>query len=202
MVKLKGMKTMVYFCVFCLLLSPTAAFSYGYGGVASEDPVLIAFKNSISAVKANDWGKVEKIINDVSHTIESMDTFFGYNLLPELKKAIGNKDFKQVVKLLANLIYLSMMEKFEIMVQKELKDKEYTKSKLEICEIYYTGVLRGNVKSYDKKKGTTLADDILKAFERLEKLQDDPANLSKFKDTTESIKNNLNKAFDYFVFKR
>jgi len=184
-----------------LLLLPTMAYPYGYGGSASEDPVLLAFKDSISAVKANDWEKVEKVINNVSHTIESMDEYFGFNLLPELKKAVSEKNFKMVVKLLANLIYLSMIEKFEIMAEKKL-EAEYTKGKLEVCKIYYTGVLRGNVKAYDKKNGTSFKDEISKAFNELDELYKDPANLEKFKATTDGIREKLNKAFDYFVFKK
>ncbi len=198
----EGLKNSIAAVIILILMLPAVAFPYGYSGSAENDPVLNAFRNSISAVKANDWEKVTKVIENVSTPIANMDKFFGFNLLPELKSAISDKNFKRVVKLLANLIYLSTIEKFEIMIQKELKDAEYSKSKLEICKIYYTGVLRGNVKSYDKKKGTSLNSEISKAFERLDKLYADPTNLEEFKKNTDVIKNNLNKAFGYFVFKR
>lgn len=187
--------------VLVLMLVPALAYPYGYGSSASDDPVLIAFNDSISAVKGNDWDKVDKVINDVSYVIGSMDKYFGFDLLPELKKAISEKNFKMVVKLLANLIYLSMIEKFEIMAEKNL-EPEYTKMKLEVCEIYFTNVLKGNVKSYDRKNNTEYSKEITASFGSLKKLYKDPANLDEFKATTDSIREKLNITFDYFIYKK
>ncbi len=187
-----------------MLTLPSLAFSYGYGDSAADDPVYVAFKKSISAVKTKNWKKIKKVIRSesVKTPIASMDNHFkGFNLMPEIEKAVADKDYKQTVKLLANLIYLSTIEKFEIMVEKKLEDPVYSKSKLAICKIYYSKVLRGYVAKHDKKNGTSLDKEIIKAFKNLGSLYKDTANVEEFKKNTDVIKNNLNTAFGYFVFK-
>ena len=152
--------------VITLLFLKGQAFSYGYG-TAGEDPLISMFKDVVSEAKKKDkdWDSIKKIVGEYKQPISNLDNYFNLKLYNKFENAVNTKDLKELINTTVNLVYLSMLEKFELIRQKEFKDHAFSKGRLALNDKYYREIFKGNVIKYDEKNGTSLNATILKLFE-------------------------------------
>jgi len=166
---MKNKRLLITLLVLITIISlNVSAFPYGYGA-AGEDPLIVMFNDVIKEVKRDekDWDKLKSIIENSKAPILNLDSFFNVKIYKKLEKALEEKDLKTVITGSVNVVYLSMMEKFELIKQKEFKDYDFCKGRLALNDKYYREIFRGNVIKYDKKNGTNINDTILNLLQKI-----------------------------------
>lgn len=71
---------------------------------------------------------------------------FGIDLKARLETAVNAKSPSQILKTLAQVIYLGMRMEFEIIMDSQINNYLDSKSRLHRTRDYYTKILSGNVK--------------------------------------------------------
>jgi hypothetical protein len=162
---MKNRARITFLILVVLMTATTPAFPYGYG-TAGEDPLISMLKEIIVEAKKKEpsWETLKEIIDDSKEPIVNLDKFFKTKLNDKFQAALKGKDIKGVISSTVNLIYLSMMEKFELIKRQEFKDYAFAKGRLNLNDKFYRDVFRANVKKYDEKNGTNINDTILKAL--------------------------------------
>lgn len=205
--KTKGI-AISFLAVLLLLVTSDHAFSYGYG-TAGEDPLITMFKEIVVEAKQEekDWGIILNIVEDAKKPIENLDDFFGTKLYKKFSNAIETKDINLLISATVNLVYLSMMEKFELVKNKGFKDYNFSKGRLALNDKYYREIFKGNVVKYDMKHGTGLNDKIVKDLSEIQAtigkpgkfgMKGEPAHPDDYDRLYKSIKKNLKTVFTFF----
>ncbi|MFC1855664.1 hypothetical protein ACFL2A_03890 [Thermodesulfobacteriota bacterium] len=165
---------MVTFLLLFVLASPS--FPYGYG-TAGDDPLITMFKKVIKEAKKKDkdWDKLKEIIKDSKVPIVNLDKYFSVNLYAKFDKSLEDKSLKDLINSTVNLVFLSMMEKFDLIQKKEFKDYDFSKGRLALNDKYYREIFKGNVAKYDKKNGTNINETIMKSFQSIQDTIGKPA---------------------------
>ena len=205
---MKPLKKIIYFLsIVSLLITSSSAYPYGYG-TAGEDPLIIMFKKVISELKKpeKNWDDIGKIVVEIKAPIASMEAFFKLKIYSKFEKSVSDKDAKSLVNNTVNLIYLSMMEKFELIKQNEFKDYDFAKGRLALNDKYYKEIFKGNVIKYDSENGTSYNDAILKALQDIQGtigkpakfgIGGEPPHIDDYNKMYNEIKSNLKKAFPF-----
>ncbi len=155
--------SIIIICVvlFTVIYQRTSA---GYGYRRNEDPLITVFKSVIFNGKKNDWAKVGADIDTISDRIEDVKNIFEVDLRPKLDAGLARRDIQEVIKVMANLVFLAMREKYYWNISEDLQMFTKAKVRLRLAEEYYTLLLSGNVRSYDKRNGTKFHDEIFNKF--------------------------------------
>ena len=178
---------------------------YGYG--RNEDPIITVFKSVIFYGKKNDWARVESDTDTISDRIDDVRTLFEVNLKPKLDAGISQHNFQEVIKVMVNLIFLAIREKYYWNLSENLRMFERANVRLRIAEEYYTLLLSGNVRRYDKHNGTAFHDEIFNKFSEAKKSLGSTGFLGagavsprpkEFKTITKEIEEKLLIVFPYF----
>ena len=140
---------------------------YGYG--RNEDPVITVFKSVIFYGKKDDWARVESDTDTISDRIEDVQNLFEVNLKPKLDAGISQHNFQEVIKVMANLVFLAMREKYYWSLTEDLRMFTRANVRLRLAEEYYTLLLSGNVRRYDKLNVTKFHDEIFNKFSEAKK---------------------------------
>ncbi|MFQ5687010.1 MAG: hypothetical protein ACE5GV_10155 [Candidatus Scalindua sp.] len=140
---------------------------YGYG--RNEDPIITVFKSAIFYGKKNDWVRVRSDIDTISDRIDDVRNIFEVNLKPKLAEGISQHDFQKVIKVMANLVFLAIREKYYWNLNENLRIFEKANVRLRLTEEYYTLLLSGNVRRYDKLNGTKFHDEIFNKLSEAKK---------------------------------
>lgn len=196
------------FVTVIILISSNSAFSYGYGELG-DDPLIEMFKKIVTEAKKpdKDWGVIAGIINDAKKPIETLDIFFGTKLTAKFDQAIKDQDLSGLIKYSANLVFLSMMEKYELILRDNFSDYTFAKGRLGICDKYYKEIFKGNVMKYDEKNGTNLNGTIMTNLQDIGNTIGKPAKFGvgqvppqsdQYKEMYRNIKSNILIAFPYF----
>lgn len=151
-------------CIVFALILLCPGISAGYGYKRDEDPIVTVFKSVIYYGKQGDWERVESDISTISDRIDDVKNIFDVNLKPGLTAGLSQHNFQEVVNVMANLVFLSIREKNYWNLSEELRMFARAKVRLRLAEEYYTSLLSGNVRKYDKLNGTKLHDDIVNKF--------------------------------------
>ncbi len=140
---------------------------YGYG--RNEDPIITVFKSVIFYGRKNDWARVESDTNTISDRINDVRNIFEINLKPKLDAGISQHNLQEVIKVMANLVFLAMREKYYWSLTENLRMFARANVRLRLAEEYYTLLLSGNVRRYDKLNGTKFHDEIFNKFSEAKK---------------------------------
>lgn len=140
------------------LTSSERAWAYGY--TRDDDPLLKSFKRAVIAARQSDWPAVDTQIKAVKWQLDELDKELGLDLTPALDKARGSKNSRDVIISWANLVYMALRQKFFWNLKEQLADFNKAKSRLSAARYYYEVVLAGNVRRYDKKRGTAYAKEL------------------------------------------
>jgi len=144
--------------VIVILICPKNSIGYGYK--KNEDPLITVFKSVIFNSKNGDWDRVKTTIDTISDRIDDVNNIFAVNLRPRLNDGLSQHDFQEVVKVMANLVFLALREKNYWNLTEGLRMFSRAKVRLRIVDEYYTLLLSGNVRKYDKLNGTQYHEEI------------------------------------------
>ena len=138
--------------------------SEGYGYKKNDDPIITVFKSVIFYGKKSDWERINTDIDTISDRIDDVKNIFAVDLRPELNAGLSQHDFQKVVKVMANLVYLTIKEKYYWNISEGLRMFTRAKVRLRLADEYYTLLLSGNVRKHDKLNGTKYHDEIFNKF--------------------------------------
>jgi len=138
--------------------------SEGYGYKKNDDPIITVFKSVIFYGKKSDWERIMTDIDTISDRIDDVKNIFAVDLRPELNAGLSQHDFQKIVKVMANLVYLTIKEKYYWNISEGLRMFTRAKVRLRLAGEYYTLLLSGNVRKYDKLNGTKYHDEIFNKF--------------------------------------
>ena len=138
--------------------------SEGYGYKKNDDPIITVFKSVIFYGKKSDWERIMTDIDTISDRIDDVKNIFAVDLRPELNAGLSQHDFQKIVKVMANLVYLTIKEKYYWNISEGLRMFTRAKVRLRLADEYYTLLLSGNVRKYDKLNGTKYHDEIFNKF--------------------------------------
>lgn len=178
---------------------------YGYG--RNEDPIITVFKSVIFYGKKSDWERVKADIDTISDRIDDVKNIFAVDLRTRLNAGLSHRDFQEVIKAMANLVFLAIREKYYWNLTENLRIFEKANVRLRLAEEYYTLLLSGNVRRYDNLNGTTFHDDIFNKFIEARKTLGSIGFLGagavsprpkEFERITKEIEQKLLKVFPYF----
>ncbi|MGR3301555.1 MAG: hypothetical protein ACUZ8I_03525, partial [Candidatus Scalindua sp.] len=144
-------------------------FSVGYGYKRNEDPLITVFKSVIFHGKKNNWVRVESEIDSINDRIDDVNTIFDVDLKSTLDTSLAQHNLQEVIKVMANFVFLAIREKYYWNLTENLKMFERANVRLRIAEEYYTLLLSGNVRRYDKHNGTAFHDEIFNKFSEAKK---------------------------------
>lgn len=181
--------------------------SVGYGYKRNEDPLITVFKSVIFYGKRGDWEKVRSDINSIRDRINDVKTIFGVDLWPKFDVGLEQQNFQEVVIAMANLTFLAIREKYYWNLTEGLQNFTKAKVRLRLAEEYYTTLLSGNVRKYDKLNGTEIHDEIFNKFAEAKKTLGSLGFLGagavspkpkEFETITKEIEKKLLKVFPFF----
>ncbi|MFQ5714078.1 MAG: hypothetical protein ACE5GU_08610 [Candidatus Scalinduaceae bacterium] len=153
--------------VFAIFICPKVSVGYGYK--RNEDPLITVFKSVIFYGRKGDWAKVESDINSISDRIDDVKTLFDVDLRPKLDAGLAQHNFQEVIKAMANLVFFAMREKYYWNLDEKLQKFTRAKVRLRLVEEYYTTLLAGNVRKYDKLNDTKIHDEIFSKLKEARK---------------------------------
>jgi len=165
--KQKNSILITFLLLAIVVICPRYSMGYGYG--RNEDPIITVFKSVIFYGKKDDWMRVESDINTISDRIDDVWNLFEVNLKPTLDAGISRHDFQEVVKVMANLVFLAIREKHYWNLAENLRIFARANVRLRLAEEYYTLLLSGNVRRYDNLNGTTFHNEIFNKFSEAKK---------------------------------
>lgn len=169
----------------------------------SEDPLIHAFIQALSASKEGRWGEIEALLSDLKPVLKKYDAAFNVNLALRLKKGVDAKDPNEVAKNFAHVLFLGMIENFLQATEERLKNYEHSSHYLATARSYYERVLAGNI----KRKDASIHDEIMRQFEQAElaighpgllgagKIDPDP---QRFVSAAKAIEANIRRIYTYF----
>lgn len=193
------------FLFYLLIINQNVACGYGYA--KEEDPLVKAFKDIIYYGRQADWPRVSTEVNSIHDRIADIHNIFKIDLGIRINQAIRDQDFQMLANQMANLVFLSIREKFYYNRQEKLEIFIRSKVRLRLAEEYYTTLLAGNVRDYDIRHKTALHNSI---YSRFVKARDTigsmgflgagavKPNLNDFEALTKEIETLLIRAFPYF----
>ncbi len=205
--KSANLKFEIYNFQFTILLLFACSSVYGYGYKQAEDPLLNGFKSAVVNGKAGDWEKVAIDIKGLDWQIVELKDELNKDLSPKLQGALASKDMQELAKYLANLVFLSIEQKFYWNNKEKLADYDKAKARLYSAEVYYDEILEGNVMKHDKKNVTKLHEEIKDLFIEVRKtigspglygIGQKPPQPERFKDLTVEIEKRLLSVFPFF----
>jgi hypothetical protein len=152
----------IAFIVIVIVIYPRVSVGYGYK--MNEDPLITVFKSVIFYGKKDDWTRVESDINTISDRIDDVKNIFAVDLKPRLSAGISQHNFQEVIKVMANLVFLALREKNYWNLTEGLRMFTRAKVRLRIADEYYTLLLSGNVRRYDILNGKKFHEEIFSKF--------------------------------------
>ena len=150
------------YCVLIIILCRGSSNGYGYK--RNEDPIITVFKSVIFNGKKSDWERVKTDIDIISDRLDDVKNIFAVDLRSGLNNGLSQRNLQEVIKVMANLVFLSIKEKYYWNISEGLRMFTRAKVRLRIAEEYYTLLLSGNVRRYDKLNGTKFHDEIFNKF--------------------------------------
>ncbi len=155
--------SIIFSCFFfVILICPRSSVGYGYK--RNEDPIIAVFKSVIFHGRKDDWARVEADIDTISDRTDDVRNLFEVDLRPLLVTGISEHKFQEVIKAMANLVFLAIREKFYWNHAENLRMFRRANVRLRLAEEYYTLLLSGNVRRYDSLNGTKLHDELFSKF--------------------------------------
>jgi hypothetical protein len=152
----------ITYCVLIIIFWQGSSAGYGYK--RNDDPIITVFKSVIFYGKKSDWEKVKSDIDTISDRIDDVKNVFAVDLRPRLNAGLSQQNFQEVVKVMANLVFLAIKEKYYWNISEGLRMFTRAKVRLRLADEYYTLLLSGNVRRYDKLNGTEFHDEIFNMF--------------------------------------
>ncbi|MGR3317286.1 MAG: hypothetical protein ACUZ8O_02230 [Candidatus Anammoxibacter sp.] len=200
--------TTIFVSLLIFALQVNTLFAYGYK--RDEDPLIKVFKDVVYYGKKNDWGQIAKRIDTINDRVNDVRVISHVDLTQGLSDAINGRDFQDLIKCMANLVFLAMGEKFYWNRSEKLTIHLKAKVRLRLAEEYYIKLLAGNVRGYDIKKETGFNGMIYQLFIDARKTIGSlgffgvgavKPDLEKFNEITDEIEKKLLIVFPYFEFR-
>jgi hypothetical protein len=157
-------KYSIIFSYSILIVIFWQGYSAGYGYKRNDDPIITVFKSVIFYGKKSDWERIKTDIDTISDRIDDVKNVFAIDLRPRLNAGLSQQNFQEVVKVMANLVFLAIKEKYYWNISEGLRMFTRAKVRLRLADEYYTLLLSGNVRRYDKLNGTKFHDEIFNKF--------------------------------------
>ncbi len=151
-----------FYCVLFVILCQDSSDGYGYK--RNEDPIIAVFKSVIFYGKQDDWERVNTDINIISDRLDDVKNIFAVDLRSGLNTSLSQHNLQKVIKVMANLVFLSIKEKHYWNISEGLRMFTRAKVRLRLADEYYTLLLSGNVRRYDKLNGTDFHEEIFNKF--------------------------------------
>jgi len=162
-ISLKQNYSVIFTCC-CLIIFFCQKSSDGYGYKRNDDPIITVFKSVVFYGKKSDWVRVKADIDTISDRVDDVKNIFAVDLRPRLNAGLSQHNFQEVIKAMANLVFLAIREKFHWNSSEGLRMFTRAKVRLRLADEYYTLLLSGNVRRYDKLNGTKFHDEIFNNF--------------------------------------
>jgi hypothetical protein len=150
------------YCILIVIFCQGSSDGYGYK--KNDDPIITVFKSVIFYGKKSDWERIKADIDTISDRIDDVKNIFAVDLRPGLNAGLSQYNFQEVVKAMANLVFLAIREKYYWNISEELRMFTRAKVRLRLADEYYNLLLSGNVRRYDKLNGTKYHDEIFDKF--------------------------------------
>lgn len=164
MIILLKQKYSIIFTYCILIIIFYQGSSDGYGYKRNDDPINTVFKSVIFYGKKGDWVRVKTGIDTISDRIDDVKNLFAVDLRTRLNTGLSQHNFQEVVRAMANLVFLSIKEKYYWNISEGLRMFTRAKVRLRLADEYYTLLLSGNVRKYDKLNGTKFHNEIFNKF--------------------------------------
>ena len=152
----------ITYCVLIVIFCQGSSDGYGYK--RNEDPIITVFKSVIFNGKKSDWERVKTDIDIISDRLDDVKNIFAVDLRSGLNDGLSQHNFQEVVKVMANLVFLSIKEKYYWNMSEGLRMFTRAKVRLRLADEYYTLLLSGNVRRYDQLNGTKFHEEIFNKF--------------------------------------
>ncbi len=210
----------LFFSILIIFSFAADAFSYGY--TEKQDPLISMFHSIITEAKImkkkkkkgitdfeNNWKRLRNIVEDdnVMQPIKNLDRFSHTDLYSDFNAHLDSKDLGKLIATTVNLVFLSMMEKYEITLNENFENYRFAKSRLTLNHEYYVEIFEGNVKKYDAKHKTNINSTILKHLSeipgtmgkpsKVAGLGGEPADKALYTKKYKAIQEKLKKVFPF-----
>ncbi len=172
--------------------------------IEKEGVSVKVFKNTLIAVRENNWGKVEEEIGRLRNNLAEYRTFFSVDLETSLNEAVKAKRAKSLLKLLAQEVFFSMKSQFKVIVDSEISDHLDSEARLKKAEDGYRDILSGNIKRKNPDAHSRVEAAFLDARVALGNsginplMPQSPPDLKRFKEASAVIEKEVRSVYSYF----
>ncbi len=169
-----------------------------------QDLSVLVFKNTLVNIRKNNWAEIKKEIEKLHERLSQYKTLFHIDLKGPLNLAIKEKRTKNLLKLLAHEVFLSMQMQFHTMINSQISDYLDTETRLKKAEEGYKEILSGNIKrknpeAYVRVEEAFLDAKIALGNPGINPLQPrSPSDLKAFTLAVEKIEQEIKGVYTYF----
>ncbi len=128
-----------------------------------EDPLILAFKESLAASKLDLWEEVDNILSNISPAIQRYTEKFGVDLKAGIQNAVSDRNKNKTAKIFAHVVFLGMRDNFAAATT-HINNYTSALAYLKIAQTYYDRVLAGNI----KRKKPAVHFEIVRLFAQAE----------------------------------
>lgn len=200
-----------YVAVFLLLFTYLSfgSVAYGYGYKKVEDPLLKSFKSAIVNGRLGNWDQVAVDIENLDWQLVELKEELSKDLKPRFKEALKARSIQSLANCLANMVFLSIVQKFYWNNREKLANYDSAKARIYSAEVYYSEILESNVMKYDKANGTRRHEEIKGLFVEAQKVLgspglfgvgEKPPQPGKFKELSVKIEKKILSVFPFFEY--
>lgn len=169
-----------------------------------ERSLVGLFQEVALATKRGDWEAVGKQMQEISGEIGEYKKSFGIDMMPRLQKAVTTRNGAEVLKSLAQVIYLDMRAQFRAILSSKLDHFLDAKERLDLAKEYYVDILSGNVKRKAPERAQKIESEFVAAQGALGNpgfyidLPPSPPDPKRFEEATKTIEAEIAAVYTYF----
>lgn len=128
-----------------------------------QAPLIELFEEAVLSTKKGDWETIGKRVQEIGDRMSEHKKSFGIEMMPKVQKAMGAKNGGELLKYLAQVIYLDMRAQFKAIIGSKLNNFLDAKERLDLAKEYYATVLSGNVKRKAPERDQKIEAEFLAA---------------------------------------
>lgn len=128
-----------------------------------QGPLIELFQDVVVSTKKGDWERIGKRVHEIGGPVGEHKKSFGIDMMPRIQKAVAAKNEGEMLKYLAQVIYLDMRAQFRMILSSKLENFLDAKERLDLAKEYYTAVLSGNIKRKAPERAQKIDAEFLSA---------------------------------------
>lgn len=169
-----------------------------------QGPLIALFQKAVVATKEGDWKTIEEQVQQISGRLGEYKKNLGIDLTSKIQKAVAAKNGGEVLKYLAEVIYLDMRMQFKMIIASKMDDFLNAKERLDLAREYYDVILSGNVKRKAPNRHEKIESGFLAAQGALGNpgfyidLPFSPPNVRGFEAASKTIETEIAAIYTYF----